>query len=70
MFFGQYWRQEGTLGRPLLSPVQPGARGWTQIGRGLRLCADRGDKAAAEVDGTADLFLPPVLSFACNGTSP
>ena len=53
----------------LLSSLQPGNRGWSEVGGGLYVCADGGNSSAAEIVGAENLFLSAVFSVVGDGAS-
>ena len=61
--------RKGSLGKLVLSALQPGDRSRPQIRRGLYVRANRGNKAAAKIIGAAHMLLPTVLRLAGHGTA-
>jgi hypothetical protein len=60
--------RERDFGQLILSSLQSGARGRTEIGRRIFVRADGGSAAAPEILSTANLFLSAMLGLAGHGS--
>jgi hypothetical protein len=61
--------KRGILGKLVLSALQSGTGGGTQISGYVYVCADGRNPPPAEVGGAADLFLPAVLGLPSHGAA-